>query len=900
MDTTFLLNHAQQKIWSSPYQDLQAVIKPHRLSDSLGAKQSFALAWLNIVLPSNDSRYHIYQLGRLHPALVGMLPVRETWTSASAQMNVQGMIIDVYTAKGLKLPLFDTFFKVLSNDNLIIAVRDQGFWMDVPAETLFVRFYSNAFFESPASKNIPPLPDKFYVKPIPSHWTFPDDIRSNVFPGNILTQGIRVKTRDELMVLDQRVAQLRALGYGGVVCTYNGEWVPDFSGYYYNSSRIKSGDWAEFVFDASIRKIQSFDIKNLKTFLSIKDTVNKYLLMCDDPWTGEVLYKDDFDFYLQKTEGGRKRGRYYYRNVPQSVRMVTHQDYSLPVHFVNGYVDQASDFVDPMSWTIMMVYRHSGYTSKKLLNEHSRLNEFFKLPIELRERAFQGIDSTIPWWRADYLENSDLAVLFGERPFSFTSKQVEDALGYYAVSNLINPCLIETNLASDGVTWHATLPMGLQGYSTIFEYDKDGVLLNYRQTIGTVYYVCDNPLCRYIEGVAGSGSRYQGTFFGAGPHQLDMDWDYGFYKRAKVGGVAQGTWLVADAKDFTIDAQNKAWWNISPANWQLAIRSNKDFLLYEVDVDARDGLTILNVQAIEADPLEPDNHIEDLPFGQLDLYFNRRALIRGLDYTGEWPMFVITNTEFIKEGGLQSLLVRATGLADNVDGVPTDRKSTEVGFVRYGKLSRNRRYNARTGKVQRYVVRGKVMPRSKLNFSEDSGVPNASPVVNGDPYVIDDVVVPVGNFTKDDSYKLRALETARDKPIEDYMSKFFDDEPQPNPNPIPQRYQVVSPFMTKIIHDMKYGLLPIGKDILPMTQTKMEVILKDYMYLLPYDPIIIGFDWDSVVTIPHADPGVITLGVYEYHVLATANRILFFDMLDLSKYLYVDPAWTPQALPPLQ
>lgn len=899
MNTTFLLNHARQKIWSSPYQDLQAVIKPHRLSDDIGAKDEFALAWSNIPMPSKDSRYHVYQIGRLHPALVGMLPVRQTWTSASAQCNVQGMIIDVYTRKGLKLPLFDVFFRVIGNDNLVMAVRDQGRIMELPLETLFVRFYSNAYFEAEASHAIQRLPAGFFTPVVSGMWTFPDDIRSNAHPGDILVQGARIRDRNDVIQIDQKVAQLRALGFGGVTCYYNGELVKDFSAFYYISTRVRNGDWAEFIFDASINKIQYFNIKDLKTFLSIRDGSTKYILQRDTEWTGEVFYKDDFDFFLLKPEGDRHKGRYYYRNVPTSVRMITQQDYSVPVQAINAYVDESMDFTDPMGWQIMVVYRHSGYSAKKLVNESSRLAELFKLPIDKRLRAFQGIDSTVPFWRADYLENSDLAVLFGERPFSFTTEQVENALGYHGVSRLVNPCLIPTAVASNGVNYQCELPVGLQGLATIFEYDRDGVLLNFQKVTGSILYVCADNNCRYIEGIAGYGSSTQGTFFGTGPHKLDTDWDYAFYKRPRIGGVPTGDWLVADPKDYTIDSSNQAWWNISGASWHLAIRSNKDFLLYEIVTDARDGLGIFSVQSIEPNGPTQDNFVDNLPFGQLDLFFNKHALIRGLDYTGEWPQFVITNAEFVKPGGLQELVIRATGLAENVDGKPKDRVSSEVGFVRYGKLSRNRKYNSRNGKVQRYVVRGKVMSASALNFEEDGEPTKVSPVVNGDPYSIDDVVVPIGNFTVKGSYELRADALAKDAVVEAYMGRFFEDKPEPNPNPIPERYKVVSPFITKIVHDIAHNILQVPPSILPMTQTKLEALLKDYVYILPYDPIIIGFDWDSVVVIPHADPGEITIGVYEYHVVSAANKFWFQDRLDLSKYIRVDPAWTPIALPPL-
>lgn len=899
MNDTFLRNYAKQNIWSSPAQDLQAVIKLHRLTDNLGAKNEYEYNWYQTDLPTRGERYHVYQIGRLHPALVGLIPVRHAWTSCAAQMNVQGMIIDVYTQKGVRLPLFDVFTKVLGNDNMIVAIRDQGRQMTVPQQEIFMRFYSNAYFESVDSQSLPRLPEAAYVPPIVGDWTYLEDIRSDSHPGDILVQGGRLRDRADLQALDVKVTQLRALGFGGVTCYYNGEIVPDFSGFYYNTSRFRIGDWAEFVFDASIVQIQYFPIQELQTFLSTKDQMTKYILMRDIAWDGRVYYKDDFDFYLVKPFGDRFKGRTYYRNTPDAVRMITHQDYSVPVSYVTAYEDVTEGMDDPMSWSIMVVFRRAGYADKVLVNEHARLNELFRLPADKRLRAFRGIDSTVDWWRAAVLEESYLSVLMGERPFTFTTEQVEQTLGYHAVSSIVNQGFFHTTLSADGVTRSIELPVGLQGKATIFEYDQSGVLLGARKTEGTIYYICTYPNCHYVEGRIGHGQSKQGTLFGDGPHQLNPDWDYGFYKKVKSNGQLVGDWIVADPSEYTVDSQNRAWWNISDLEWLLVIRSNHDFLWYEIMVDARDGLSIFSIQSIEEDPSEPFNRVEDLPFGQLDLFLNDKPLIRGLDYTGEWPRFVIANVEHVNPTGLQKISVRAMGLPFNKDGKPVDSVPTEVGFVQFGKLSRNKRYNARTGKVQRFVVRGKVLPKSKLNFSEDVGPLKPSPVVNGDPYSIEEVINPVGNFTVEDTYSMRQRDVERDQTIEDYMGQFFDDTPEPNPNPIPQRYKVVSPFITKILHDMVHGLLVVPRNILPLTQTKLADLLEDYLYLLPYDPGTIGFNWDYTLLIPHAHSDMVEIGVYEYSVLDLANRIYLQGRLDYSNYVRVNPAWTPIPLPPI-
>lgn len=109
MDFDFLVDHARKNVWSTPRQDQTAILHPARLTARHGAFKSYKLLWRDISLPDTTSRWHVYQIGGIHPMAFNLFSKCYTWVSLAETCNAQEMIADVYGASGIKLPLFDTF-----------------------------------------------------------------------------------------------------------------------------------------------------------------------------------------------------------------------------------------------------------------------------------------------------------------------------------------------------------------------------------------------------------------------------------------------------------------------------------------------------------------------------------------------------------------------------------------------------------------------------------------------------------------------------------------------------------------------------------------------------------------------------------------------------------------------
>ncbi len=73
-----------------------------------------------------------------------------------------------------------------------------------------------------------------------------------------------------------------------------------------------------------------------------------------------------------------KDSRYYHRNREDSLRMVSHQDYSVPVDYITSLIRDTDENLDLTNWYIRFVVRRSGI-NRTLINEKHHLRELYRL-----------------------------------------------------------------------------------------------------------------------------------------------------------------------------------------------------------------------------------------------------------------------------------------------------------------------------------------------------------------------------------------------------------------------------------------------------------------------------------------------------------------------------------------
>lgn len=850
----FLSRHAIANVWCTPDQDYQYIFKPARISTPRGVERQLMVEWEYINLPNNVDTFHVYQIGQLSPILLNLLPRERYWYSVTQAANVQNMMVDLYLNNGKQFPRFETYILRTRGRNLLIAVKDQPRIGSLEKNPLFVRFYSNAYFGSERSKE---TPERLY------------------------TEGKYITTPDSGLLFQRRVRDLQALK--GSVNVYHNGWLVDDTA----PDCIEEGDVVELVHDTSVYDVREFPVSELETFNSSVDDLRKYLIS-RLKGTGDdtIDFIDDVDVYLTKKGSRHWKGVYFHKNQPAALRMVTHKDYSIPVSHVVGFANEFEEWGDPIDLVVRIHVRHGGYY-RPLVDEHHRIKELYRLTDDEIYRAMIGADANVPVWRAENLEASGYTKIMRSNLNEITPKLVQDAYGYNAISKIVadTPQRVKDLGGYRGVE----LPVGLRNQSTIFEYDANGKLISfYLHSFGEEYLV-KNPECEIVEGLVGTGSERMSTAYGERQSPFDTHHNYRMYTCPIIDDVPSYEWqdVTGDNTLYEI-IDGKVVWMVDDTKVYTAVKDDINFLAYRKRLATVGGIYRFSITAREQRGDSYDVLPLTIPVGCLNIWMNGHALIENLDYYVRWPEVVIVNKHYLIDDEEQDFIIRGTGFCQPDI---TREAPNEAGFVKHGLLSRNRRYNVRDDKVMRFIIGGSVHLKDELRFSEsDSGL-RMDDIPNGTPYVIDDVVVPLRDLVVDDTYSLRNKSLEVDQDVEDYLTLRYPEPVITDPNIIPQRYRVFSPFTSKIHHDLLEGILYPPGIKGQYSDAKIKEWLKDYEFLLEYDPVKNGVN-ERYVSVHPVDVNYETeLDIYQYTFLDRAIRLYLNDKVDITRFITIKEGW---------
>ena len=859
--TDYIVRQAIQNIWCSPEQDYQHIIQPARISRPRGVRQSVRVEWESIQLPTSTDTYHVYQIGQLSPKYLNLASEQRTWIRASEACSDQNLMVDFYFNNGRQLPRFDIYFRRTQTRNLLVAVREQRLIGNLIEEPIYVRFYSNAYF---ASERAQEDSDGIHIE-----GRYPSD-------------------RRDVILFQRRIRDLREEG-GHVYVFHNGYLVEDT-----HPDLVNPGDVLEVVQDTSIKEVLDFPVRNLETFHSDLDGMKKYLFSRLKKTTTTIDYQDDIDLWLWKNNGDRLdrlEGVYVHKNQPYTHRMLTHKDTAIPVKTVVGFAEERDDWKDPLALTLRMHIRRSGY-KRDLVWEHNRIQELYRLDDDEIVRAMLGANSTVDVWKASALEKSAYVELMGIQGEDITRDLVERAYGYNAVSKLIadNPIRVGQHDLDGGVEG-VHLPPGLRHRSTLYEYDGQGRLLTSHFHEEGEFHQPSEKETELVEGIMGQGGESLDTVFGLEDVELDPNLDYGVYICDVIAGIPDYEWRFAEEGEHYEISNGVLQWFVSGEEHYGAVRSDAYFLSYRLPLWPNNGILRFSVAAREVENGEASTQPLKLPVGRLDLYLNQHPLIEGLDYTVHWPEVVVHNKTYLTDNEVQDLFVRGVGF---VDREMKRQQPEEVGFVTHGLISRNDRFDVRNDKVMRFVIGGGVRHRDELKFSEDHHGYRMEDIPNGTPYAVEDVVVPMRNFTDRSTEELRERSLAVDRQVSDYLSKYWPEKPIAYPSKIEQRYPILSPFTARIHYDLYNGLLnpegiegQYGDGVIKKT-------LEDYEWLLDYDPVLNGYDKDYVSIHPHGYDHVTELDIYRYTFLKRAIGLYLNGEVDLTSFVKVKEGWVEQ------
>jgi hypothetical protein len=865
----YLVDHAIRDVWCNPEQDNQHIVSPHRLTSSEGVFNSARVMKREIKLPSSREKYHLFQIGQLHPLILGMFEyspawVREQWISAKDAIIDLNFIMDIYNIQGIQLPRFEVFYMFTNDRNFIVAIKEnRTIPINYKTDDIFIRVYTNAYFDS---------------------------VRAHSSVETTYCYGAKISSSDQLLnvqYLYESYATKSGLVYGFV----NGRLVDKI-----DMTTTKIGDTIDFVYDSSVLRTVTFRIGDLPYFESILDNKRKYLLHYVSQTNDTIDYHDDMDIFIaDEYLPGRYNGVYYHRNNPNACRMVTHRDYSIVVDYFMQYAAQlqlmAGDrILDFENLKVRLHIRKSGYY-RPLVFENNRIQELYKLSSTQVLNAMCGVNAGVSVWRAENLENSAYTQLMRSNAVNISRALVEEAYGYNAVSKILGdtPKLTYDYSGRKQVE----VPHGLESNSMAYEYDSDGLLIGfYRHVAGTVYN-CLNNNCALVEMISGIGDYYPDVRFGTDNIPIPTSAEYRVYRcHYQEDGTLDNDWKdVTDSAFYTVQ-NNTIVWSPTDYNSYIMVRTNAKFLAYEQHIFPVGGTLEITLTEMETRNHIVDNHILPVPMGELDVFLNGRSLIEGLDYFVNFPRLVIVNKAWLRHPlstTAQKVHVRFTGFCKTelVRETPED-----FGWVQYGLLSKNNKFDIRDDRVLRIVMNGQLYDWSQLKFSETDlglGILNAR---NGYPYQIRDIVVPMRQYTDSDTYAYRAESKVIDRSVSDYLTTLLPEPSYANPSAIPRRYEVVSPFIARIIYELRVGQIPLATVSKSLTDNEVIEICQPYEFMLAFDPTQpdVGADANYVIIHPHIEYSAVPLKFYQYRFLQQVVKLYSNGLVDLSSFIILESA----------
>jgi hypothetical protein len=852
----YLVNHAIKNVWCAPTQDSQSRIQPAKLSPPGGTLNRIHFQGRIFTLPVQGLPMYVFAIGQIFSSRLGIQDNYSGWTSLDVISANESLIVDLYNETGIQFPRFRAWYYVSPDKTTMLALQQTtAVPIDLDTDTLYVRWYRNAYFNTPQAAALPVKPTISVTGMIPATTT---DLSTLINAYNTLT------TKQ-----------------GAVYAFVNGMRVQGLDLF-----TIAIGNCVEMVYDASIYKVVDFPVENLQFFTSTLDSKYKYLLHYAGLGDSMIDFQDDIDLFLITTPNtsGQFHGVYMHRNAPDTLRMVTHKDYSVPSAYVQAFASEAN-LGNTETLTIRLHIRNSGM-NRPLVYDSNRIQEMYKMEDADVLGAMVGINSTLTNWQAATLEASAYTEIMGEvQAGDITNAMVYNAYGYNAITKLVANTPSFTYQGS-GVTL-ADIPYVLQTSATVYEFDVNGLLLGwYNHTTGS-QYTCVNNNCAMVEIIAGQATQLLDETYGLTTQTMNTVADYRMYTTTYTGGQPN----LSDWQDVTGSSQYNIingilTWLVDPTVTYTMVRGNDKFLGYNLSLPVPDGLLKFTLQSIMTIDYLVNLYNMNIPMGELDIWLNGHALIDKVDYIMDFPTVYIINKEYLVNPTEQNqqITVRYTGFCQSNMQRLTTR---DYGFVLYDRLSNNDVFNLRDDQVVQITVGGAMKDRSQVLFAESSAGSAAPNLINGQPYEIRQLIVPMRAMTATDTYTALAAAQAIDNAVSAYLTEKLPEVDPESTGSIEQQWRVYSPFVCKILYDMINGVLIPPNP--PYSDNMVITVCAPYLYLLPYDPTqtVNALDPNFVGIDPHNLFTVVNISAAMYQFLSRVVNYYCNGLINLSPSLNI-------------
>lgn len=852
---TSLKDFGIAKIWCNPRQDSKYVFKPKRITIPHGSINKVKVLDKTLSLPTLNQTYHVFQIGQISGSFINIKEdypdwLMDRWINGHEVTDVNNLEVKIYTEKGIVLPLFTCWFMYMDEKNFIIAVSENNkVKLNYRLESIYMSVYKNAYFSSDRYDNI----------------------------HKITTVGRVVNNMQDILDIQQSYINHEQQP-GSCIPYVNGMLVNTIS-----PILINIGDFVEYKYDPSISKIVTIPLNELRSFFSQLDLNQKYLIHYPFEDVESIEYFDDIDFFLVKNETNIYKGLFVHFHTPSSIRMVTHRDYGIATDKIDDRANDLASILDNDvqhrdKYFLKFYTRLSGY-SRSLIYEKSRIHELYKLSdSDLLETLLSSGD-TMTAWRSESLENSKYPKIISSIDANFTNEDVLYGVGYNSlVSNYAKTPEIITGpvLFLNGI---------LKTKSTVYEYDSDGLLLGFDiHESGVHYNLKHYPDTHIVEVIKGIGTDTPEQLVHDKTIEIPPNCNYRVYLRHIIDSMYTNWTDITNRSDlYTVNNGILTYLPDEP-NALVMVRTDNKFLTYELDLVAANGVLTFNIAEKINLGFGLETRASEIPWLQLDIFLNGYSLIEGLHYHVKYPRIVIFDKKYLIQPAhtvQQHISLRLRGLSDSVNDWEHPR---DVGYIDYGYLSNNNKYNIRDDMLLRIVVDGKLKTRDDVVFSENHsgvGILNAS---NGLPYMINDIATSLRDLSNVDSYMLRKDSRILDFAIENYLTSLIPEPDRGPPSPIAVKQPIYSPFMSVIIHAVVTGLIPSTEYNKPLTDNDILTICNPFEEWLDFDPITPSKSLNNryVTIYPHIRNNEIIISEHAYQFINKVNQIYADNIIDMT------------------
>lgn len=909
-----LIEHAKNHVWQEPSQDHQFHIGLGRLTKNGGFHSSTKVGWHKVLSPTRHEAgvkyHHIYQIGQIGDITLNLVNIltEDEWMPAEDIVNNHNVFIQVYMLTGAVIPLKLVWLMRDFTNNLLVCIHnnktvDYGradgyidpvvlnpspYTINLDNSKLVIRFYTNAIQHN-------------------SKWSSTSGVPND----SIETCSSLINNQADYNKLIAKLGEIRRK-YRDRQNRERGEVFSYIDGFYTDQvpsySNTLSGKILSFVYDETIAHKQLFNLKHMPVFKSKLDlNQTKYLALLNTNYD-TIIHQDDIDIYLYNRR--LNKGVYISRTHQDHVRQVVHNGYAIDTHTVQYYIN-LYDWTNDINELCLMLLIRTGGMQKAPFNQANRVDELFRLPYLNVLNVFLNTDSDLMEWKASELENSMYMKLVSSKGVDITSQMVAQGYGYAGiVQSLLNPQLTKVSnsqhwLVPEGINWPN--PSDEQIHKTVFCFDDGGMLLGYYSEFGDknrtqpptglkhLRNTRNVEMFRLKSSVVGEQS---GVVVNNDVQDIRLT-DYGYACYISPEGSSDWKDVTGTAFYTFVPASDnngipKIKWNwslLTASNSLPCVKINSHMLIHrQTSNKAKQvGYYEIVVRGTYYNANELVTDVYNLPVGKVEVFANGYSLIEGIDYYCNFPKIVITN-QLISKLESVDFIVRCYGLAN-----PKTSKHyppTEVGFIRGGWLSADGKYSIAKHRPNFVVVNSKRRWNHHdygyaawMEYYQGNQTNSNHRLEDGRPYMIQDYIVPIEHVSPTKTTEMYEQMVDTDTRLSQYLNQFIPQRAIENPRAITNRWQLVSPLISAMLHSIKNGGL--ASVSASLTMEDVELYLRGYKWLLEYDPAYHNSDMDYTYVLPHPYFEAMRCNIAQYQLLERIIHLYLNDRIDLSKHVQV-------------